>query len=237
MRETWQCQKKKKNHDQVMSANCELLLFFQFMANFLVVFSPKNTNIPFSPKNTDILHTKNADINKIKRALVLKGLLFETIYVYLRTKFQVSGVILTSFRILSLPQSPHPPQKKTAQGILKKSTLIRVKLFIRKIISVANQHFSPALYLCLSSVYHASIIPKSFLNLLMPLSSLRFHHGSFTVFLAIFLAPTSSYQVPSSIRKFLVIICSTCMDIHQRTIFFLILFFPTYFVVVSTLKV
>lgn len=156
---------------------------------------------------------------------------------YLRTKFQNSGVILTSFRILSLPQSPHSPQKKTAQGILKKSTLIRVKLFIRKIISVANQHFSPALYLCLSSVYHASIIPKSFLNLLMPLSSLRFHHGSFTVFLAIFLAPTSSYQVPSSIRKFLVIICSTCMDIHQRTIFFLILFFPTYFVVVSTLKV
>ena len=40
----------------------------------------------------------------------------------------------------------------------------------------------------------------------MPLSSLRFHQGSFTVFLAIFLAPTSSYQVPSSIKKFLVII-------------------------------
>ena len=93
-----------------MSANCELLLFFQFMANFLVVFSPKNT---------DILHTKNADINKIKRALVLKGLLFETIYVYLRTKFQVSGVILTSFRILSLPQSPHPPQKKLHKESLK----------------------------------------------------------------------------------------------------------------------
>ena len=189
--------KKKKNHDQVMSANCELLLFFQFMANFLVVFSPKNT---------DILHTKNADINKIKRALVLKGLFFETTYVYLRTKFQVSGGILTSFRILSPPQSPPPPKKKTAQGILKKSTLIRVKSFIRKIISVANQHFSPALYLCHSSVYHASIIPKSFLNLLMPLSSLRFHHRSFTVFLAIFLAPTSSCQVPSSIRKFLIII-------------------------------
>ena len=60
----------------------------------------------------------------------------------------------------------------------------------------------------------------------MPLSSLRFHHGSFTVFLAIFLAPTSSYQVPSSIRKFLVIICSTCMDIHQRTIFFFNFIFP-----------
>ena len=103
-----------------MSANCELLLFFRFMANFLVVFSPKNTNIPFSPKNTDILHTKNADINKIKRALVLKGLLFETIYVYLRTKFQVSGVILASFRILSLPQcAPPPPKKKLHKEYLK----------------------------------------------------------------------------------------------------------------------
>ena len=39
---------------------------------------------------------KNADISKIKRALVLKGIFSET--AYLRAKFQVSTIILTSFR-------------------------------------------------------------------------------------------------------------------------------------------
>ena len=41
---------------------------------------------------------KNADISKIKKTLVLKGIFSETTYVCVRTKFQVSSVILTSFR-------------------------------------------------------------------------------------------------------------------------------------------
>ena len=41
-----------------------------------------------------LLQKKNADTSKIKRALVLKGIFFETIF----WNFQVSSVILTSFR-------------------------------------------------------------------------------------------------------------------------------------------
>ena len=42
---------------------------------------------------------KNADISKINRALVLKAIFSETAYVrVLRTKFQISSIILTSFR-------------------------------------------------------------------------------------------------------------------------------------------
>ena len=119
-----------------MSANCELLLFFQFMANFLVVFSPKNTNITFPPKNTDTLHTKNADVNKIKRALVLKGLFFETTYVYLRTKFQVSSVILTSFRILSPPQSP--PKKLHKESLKSLPYLGLSPLFVKLYLPLIN---------------------------------------------------------------------------------------------------
>ena len=46
-------------------------------------------------KNTHVLQ-KNADISKIKRALLLKGKFFET------AKFQVSSLILTSFIKLKL---------------------------------------------------------------------------------------------------------------------------------------
>ena len=44
-----------------------------------------------------IFSKKNADVSKIKRALVLKGMKLH-MCVYLRAKFQVSSIILTSFR-------------------------------------------------------------------------------------------------------------------------------------------
>ena len=52
----------------------------------------------FWPKNADFLQ-KDADISKIKRALVRKGKFSETTYeCVLSAKFQVSTVTLTSFR-------------------------------------------------------------------------------------------------------------------------------------------
>ena len=55
---------------------------------------------------------KNADISKIKEVLVLKGIFSELgMCVYLRTKFQVSGVILTSFRQAGVILPP-PPQNE-----------------------------------------------------------------------------------------------------------------------------
>ena len=50
-------------------------------------------------KKADFLQ-KNADIKKIKRGLILKGIFSETKYVcvYFRVKFEVSSIILTSFR-------------------------------------------------------------------------------------------------------------------------------------------
>ena len=43
--------------------------------------------------------SKNADISKIKRALVLKVCFLKLrMCMYIRTKFQVSNIILTSFR-------------------------------------------------------------------------------------------------------------------------------------------
>ena len=52
-----------------------------------------------------------ADIIKIKRFLVLTHIFFKTTYmcVYLRTKFQVSSIILTSFKrgVILTPTSPH----------------------------------------------------------------------------------------------------------------------------------
>ena len=61
----------------------------------------------FWPKNYIFF---NGDISKIKRALVLKDIFSETTYcVYLRAKFQVSSIILTSFRQGGkiTPTSPH----------------------------------------------------------------------------------------------------------------------------------
>ena len=52
----------------------------------------------FLPKNADFLQ-KTADITKIKRALVLKGIFLKLhMGMLLCTKFQVSSIILTSFR-------------------------------------------------------------------------------------------------------------------------------------------
>ena len=65
-----------------------------------------------------ILCKKNAGIGKLNGALVLKGIFSETtyVYVYLRTKFQVSSIILTSFRqgvILPPPTTKGTPEKLT----------------------------------------------------------------------------------------------------------------------------
>ena len=50
-------------------------------------------------KNADFLQ-QNADISKIKKGLVINGIFSETMYVflYLQTEFQVSVIILMSFR-------------------------------------------------------------------------------------------------------------------------------------------
>ena len=50
-------------------------------------------------KNADFLQ-QNADISKMKKALVINGIFSETMYVfaYLQTEFQGSVIILTSFR-------------------------------------------------------------------------------------------------------------------------------------------
>ena len=55
-----------------------------------------------------IFSKKNADISKIKRALVLKGMKLH-MCVYLRAKFQVSSIILTSFRQGGSFTPPPPP--------------------------------------------------------------------------------------------------------------------------------
>ena len=55
-----------------------------------------------------IFSKKNADVSKIKRALVLKGMKLH-MCVYLRAKFQVSSIILTSFRQGGSFTPPPPP--------------------------------------------------------------------------------------------------------------------------------
>ena len=70
---------------------------------------------------------KNANVKKIKRALVLKGIFLETTFVcVLRTKFQVSNIILTSFRqevILALPPPENGPLKYPLRLWLKKTIM------------------------------------------------------------------------------------------------------------------
>ena len=50
-------------------------------------------------KNADFLQ-QNAGISKMKKAFVINGIFSGTMYVfeYLQTEFQVSDIILTSFR-------------------------------------------------------------------------------------------------------------------------------------------
>ena len=64
------------------------------------------------PRNTDFLQT-NADISKIKKVLVPKGIFSETTCVYVRPKFQVFRINLTSFRQGSnfTPSAPLPPNE------------------------------------------------------------------------------------------------------------------------------
>ena len=68
---------------------------------------------------------KNANINKILEALVMKGIFSEIhMCVYLSTKFQVSSIILTSFR----QGGNFTPLPLTAKLTPKKPIQIRVKL-------------------------------------------------------------------------------------------------------------
>ena len=62
----------------------------------------------FLPRNVDFLQT-NADISKIKGVLVLKGIFSETEdLLYLCVKFQVSSIIVTSFKQgVILPPTSH----------------------------------------------------------------------------------------------------------------------------------
>ena len=86
-----------------MSANCDASVIF-----------------PILPKNAGFLQ-KNTDISKINEVLVLKGIFLKLhMCVYLRTKFQVSSIILTRFS-QGVILSP------TAKETLKKPTQIRVK--------------------------------------------------------------------------------------------------------------
>ena len=76
------------------------------------------------------LFAENADISKIKRALVLKGTFSETKYAcVLSAKFHVYIIILTSFRqgwVILPPPSPSCPTCPTSKRITKKPTQIKV---------------------------------------------------------------------------------------------------------------
>ena len=89
--------------------------------------------VPFlQKKNADFLQ-KDADISKTKRVLVLKVIFSETIYVCvnLRTKFQVSTIIITSFR--QGGGGVFPPTSKRAS---KNPTQIRVKGVLLKLMTL-----------------------------------------------------------------------------------------------------
>ena len=126
----------KKIDDDVMLANCEVIVFFPIYVQFAAIRKPDfgrmvyktyifiNSNflsrrtwkqnckisntalilllwvkVLFLPKNTDFLHKKKACTSRIKGVLVLKGIFLKLhMCVYLRTKFQVFGIILTRFR-------------------------------------------------------------------------------------------------------------------------------------------
>ena len=124
-----------------------LLPFFQFMAN-LQTFGSQN--LPSWKQNSKISNTatilllwlmvlsllknakflqKNADISKIKEVLQLKGNFLKVhMCVYLRTKFQVSSVILTGFiqgrRKRGRGNFTHSTPKQTS----KASALFRINM-------------------------------------------------------------------------------------------------------------
>ena len=85
----------------------------------------------FSPKKCCFLQ-KNTDISKITRTLVLKGNFLKLILcVYLRTKFQVSSIILTSFRSGGHFNPPPPPLPPTPQnGPRKSPPRLGLKIFL-----------------------------------------------------------------------------------------------------------
>ena len=99
--------------DGVMSANCDVIVIFPIYGQFGAIWKPDSGRIVCeiyifidsnlvlykNGKKNIFCKKKNADISKTKGALVLKLYFLKLdMCVYLRTKFQVSSVILTSFR-------------------------------------------------------------------------------------------------------------------------------------------
>ena len=84
--------------------------------------------IIFAKKRRFFEEKKKADISKIKKALVRKGIFSKTkyVYVYLHAKLQVSSIILKSFR----QEGNFPPS--TSKRTPKKPTQIRVKEILEK---------------------------------------------------------------------------------------------------------
>ena len=73
-------------------------------------------NVLFLQKRMLIFLQKNADISKIKEVLVINKFLKLHMFLYLRTKFQVSSITSTSFRqavILTPSKANRTPKKPT----------------------------------------------------------------------------------------------------------------------------
>ena len=117
----------EQSRSQILEAYCVKLLF-SLIATFYITKTKNRTKkflnshtIALSKstifaKNADFLE-ETADISKIKRVLVLNSkryiILALHIWVYLRTKFKVSRIILTSFTQEGhFTQLSSPPQSK-----------------------------------------------------------------------------------------------------------------------------
>ena len=89
-----------------------ILAFSLMVALYFIKIEIRTKKVLFLPKNFDFLQ-RNADISKINRVFVPNVMKLH-MCVYLRTKFQVSSIILTSFRqevILTPPIAKRNPHK------------------------------------------------------------------------------------------------------------------------------
>ena len=91
------------------------------VALYFIKIEIRTKKVLFLPKNFDFLQ-RNADISKINRVF-LPNVMKLHMCVYLRTKFQVSSIILTSFRQeVILPLSFHKTEKKVLRLLKIKVT-------------------------------------------------------------------------------------------------------------------